>query len=65
MQKATVFRTGVGLLFFSMLLLFAQWYPGEVVQAFNQSNLIRAAEVHEVDGTVFYRRLAPVTDMHP
>jgi hypothetical protein len=65
MQKSTVFKTGVGLMFLFMLLFFAQWYPGEVVQAFNQDNLIRAAEVHEVDGQVFYRRLAPVSDMLP
>ena len=65
MQRRTVFKTGVGLLFLFMLLFFAQWYPGEVVHAFNQNNLIRAAEVHEVDGQVFFRRLAPVSDMQP
>ncbi|MBS4023685.1 MAG: hypothetical protein KGZ79_14915 [Dethiobacter sp.] len=65
MQKAIVFKTTFGLLFFSMLLFFAQWYPGEAMQAFNQNNLIRAAEIHEVDGRVFYQRLAPVSDMLP
>jgi hypothetical protein len=65
MQKSTVLKTGVGLMFLFMLLFFAQWYPGEAVQAFNQSNLIRVAEVREVDGQVFYRRLAPVSDMLP
>jgi hypothetical protein len=56
---------GVGLLFVAALLLVFLSPPGEPAKAFNQSNLIRVAEVREVDGKVWYTRVAPVTDMQP
>lgn len=65
MHKSYVWQVGV-----SMLLVFALFMvflspPGEAVQAFNQSNLIRVTEVREVDGQYYYRRVAPVSEFWP
>jgi hypothetical protein len=58
-------RVGVSMLLaFSLLLVFLS-PPGAVVQAFNQSNLIRVTEVREVDGQYYYRRAAPVAEFWP
>ncbi len=56
---------GAGLLIVAVLLTVFLSPPNETVKAFNQSNLIRAAEVREVDGNLWYTRVAPVTDMLP
>ncbi|NLN06476.1 MAG: hypothetical protein GX167_02525 [Firmicutes bacterium] len=52
------------MLLFTLLFVFLS-PPGETIQAFNQSNLIRVSEVREVDGRIFYRRVAPVSDFFP
>lgn len=65
MHKKSVWATSCGLLFLAMLMTVFLSPPGETIQAFNQSNLIRAAEIREVDGKLMYRRVAPVTDMRP
>jgi hypothetical protein len=64
-HKERIWKTVAGLLFLAALLLVFLSPPGETVRAFNQTNLIRVAEVHEVDGNILFRRLAPVTDMQP
>jgi hypothetical protein len=66
MKRYAVVPAGAGLLLgLAMLFLFSLSPSCRTVQAFNQQNLIRVAEVHEVDGKVFYRRLAPVIDILP
>lgn len=59
------FKAGVGLLM--MVLLFTVFLspPGATVHAFNQANLVRVTDVTEVDGHLFYKRVAPVYDIHP
>lgn len=56
---------GAGLLIVAVLLTVFLSPSNETAKAFNQSNLIRAAEVREVDGSLWYTRVAPVTDMLP
>ena len=65
MHKLLVYRAGVALLL--MLAIFAVFLspPGDTIQAFNQANLIRVAEIREVDGQVFFKRVAPVTEFLP
>ncbi|NLZ93810.1 MAG: hypothetical protein GX922_07350 [Firmicutes bacterium] len=58
-------RLGISMLMMLMLLLVFLSPPGEVMQAFNQTNLIRVTEVHEVDGQYYYRRVAPVSELLP
>ncbi|MDW7651271.1 MAG: hypothetical protein SCK29_07840 [Bacillota bacterium] len=65
MHKKQFFGAGCGLFLMLLLLTVFLSPPGESVRAFNQSNLIRVAEVREVDGELFYRRVAPVYEIHP
>ncbi|MBT9139103.1 MAG: hypothetical protein DDT31_01684 [Syntrophomonadaceae bacterium] len=53
------------LMFFVLLAVFLLFPYAEPLQAFNQSNLIRVSEIREVDGQLFYRRFAPVSDIMP
>ena len=65
MHTKKLCTTGAGLVVaFALLTVFLS-PSGEAVQAFNQANLIRVAEVHEVDGEFLYRRVDPVYDIHP
>jgi hypothetical protein len=57
--------TGFGLLFMVVLLSVFLSPSGETALAFNQSNLIRVAEIREVDGHFLYTRVAPVSEFHP
>jgi hypothetical protein len=57
--------TGFGLLFMVVLLTVFMSPSGETALAFNQSNLVRVAEIREVDGRLFYTRVAPVSEIHP
>jgi len=61
----SVSKRSLGLLVFFALLAVFLFPAAETLQAFNQSNLIRVAEIREVDGQLFYRRFAPVSDMMP
>jgi hypothetical protein len=63
-HKKNFSQAGAGLAFLLFLTVFLS-PPGEAVPAFNQSNLIRVAEVREVDGVYYYRRVAPVTELLP
>jgi hypothetical protein len=54
-----------GLLFMVVLLTVFLSPSGETVLAFNQSNLIRVAEIREVDGRFHYTRVAPVSEFLP
>lgn len=65
MHNKAIFTTSLGLLLMFVLLTVFLSPSGDTVQAFNQSNLIRVAEIREVDGHLFYRRVAPVSDIHP
>ncbi|MCW3491220.1 hypothetical protein [Dethiobacter alkaliphilus] len=65
MHKKRIITTGAGLLMMLALLTVFLSPAGETVQAFNKTNLIRVAEVHEVDGEFLFRRVAPVYDFHP
>jgi hypothetical protein len=60
-----LFTTGFGLLLMLVLLTVFLSPSGDSVQAFNQSNLIRVTEIREVDGQLYYRRVAPVSEIHP
>ena len=64
-RKKKFFGAGFGLLL--MLAFFTVFLspPGETIRAFNQTNLIRVSEIREVDGQLFYRRVAPVTEFWP
>lgn len=64
-RRQKLYKAGFTLLFMAMLFGVFLSPPDGIVQAFNQSNLIRAAEIHEVDGRVLYRRVAPVSEFHP
>lgn len=59
------FRAGFSMLLMIMLLAVFLSPPGEAVQAFNQSNLIRVTDVREVGGQYYYRRVAPVSEFMP
>lgn len=65
MTKKKALQTAAGLLLALAFVFF--FYPpaDETVQAFNQGNLVRVTEIQEVDGRIIFRRLAPVTGMHP
>ena len=65
MHSKKTMTTGAGLLVALALLTVFLSPSGDAVQAFNQANLIRVAEVHEVEGEFLYRRVAPVYDIHP
>ncbi|MBS4008491.1 MAG: hypothetical protein KGZ45_08740 [Clostridium sp.] len=65
MLAKSVSKRSLGLLAIFALLAVFLLPTAEPLQAFNQSNLIRVAEVREVDGQLFYRRFAPVSDMMP
>lgn len=66
MKRYRALCAGAGLLLcLTMLFLFFLFPSDQAVQAFNQQNLIRAVEVHEADGRLYYRRLAPVNDLFP
>lgn len=65
MPAKSVSKRSFGLLVFFALLAVFLFPTAEPLQAFNQSNLIRVAEIREVDGQLFYRRFAPVSDMMP
>jgi len=65
MLAKSVSKRSLGLLAIFALLVVFLLPTAEPLQAFNQSNLIRVAEVREVDGQLFYRRFAPVSDMMP
>lgn len=64
MHKKSLFTTAFLLLMVVLLTVFLS-PAGDSVQAFNQSNLIRVVEIREVDGQLYYRRVAPVYDIHP
>jgi len=64
-HKKLLCRGATGIMLLLTLLFVFLSPPGEAVQAFNQSNLIRVAEIQEVDGRIFYRRVAPVSDFWP
>lgn len=65
MHKNNYIRLGFSMLMMLMLLLVFLSPPGKVMQAFNQTNLIRVTEVREVDGHYYYRRVAPVSELLP
>ncbi len=66
MKRMWFVRAGAGLLLcLGVLSLFFLSPAGRAVQAFNQQNLVRVTEVREVDGQVYYRRLAPATGLLP
>ncbi len=65
MHTKLYLKLGVSILMILMLLVVFLSPPGEAIQAFNQSNLIRVAEVHVVDGQYYFRRVAPVSELLP
>ncbi|MBS3899444.1 MAG: hypothetical protein KGZ54_01825 [Dethiobacter sp.] len=65
MRTKSIGKRSLSLLMFFVLLAVFLFPSAEPLQAFNQSNLIRVSEIREVDGQLFYRRFAPVTDMMP
>ncbi|HZK25272.1 MAG TPA: hypothetical protein VFC74_07785 [Oscillospiraceae bacterium] len=65
MHKRYAWQVGVSMLLVLTLFMVFLSPPGEAVQAFNQSNLIRVTEVREVDGHYYYRRVAPVSEFWP
>jgi len=64
-HKKTIFQVSLSLMLAAVLLIVFLSPPGETVLAFNQDNLIRVAEVREVDGKYYYRRVAPVSEFRP
>ncbi|NLM51394.1 MAG: hypothetical protein GX197_01005 [Firmicutes bacterium] len=65
MHKNSLLPISLGLMLIAVLLVVFLSPPGETVLAFNQNNLIRVAEVREVDGKYYYRRVAPVSEFRP
>ncbi|MBS4007995.1 MAG: hypothetical protein KGZ45_06170 [Clostridium sp.] len=65
MRTKSVSKINLSLLMFFVLLAVFLFPSAEPLQAFTQSNLIRVSEIREVDGQLFYRRFAPVSDMMP
>ncbi|NLM46115.1 MAG: hypothetical protein GX200_04880 [Firmicutes bacterium] len=65
MHKRLFSRAATGVMLLAALFFVFLSPPGETIHAFNQSNLIRVSEIREVDGKIFYRRVAPVSDFLP
>ena len=65
MHKKKFFGAGLGLLLMMAFLTVLLSPPGDAIRAFNQTNLIRVAEMREVDGQLFYQRVAPVSEFWP
>ena len=64
-HKKKFLGAGCGLLVMMASLTVLLSPPGDAIRAFNQTNLIRVSEMREVDGKLFYQRVAPVSEFLP